>query len=253
MLRPLNVGEILDRSFSLYRSQFGPMVGTALALYLPLAVMLAVFGLIEASDSPSVLIAGGAFALLIMPLMLVGMVLALGSLTYQASRAYMGHPAGVGESLRHGFSRFFALAFAMILTGIGIFLGLFGLLIGALIVWVLLFAVVPAVVIERRGPVSALQRSADLAEGDWWRIFAVIVVALLIATLPSTALEVMMASAGNAEDPVYVGLVQALSSLVNALTYPFSVAATVILYYDRRVRAEGLDVELMANAAPVLA
>lgn len=251
MLRPLNVGEILDRAFSLYRSQFGPMLGTALTLYLPLAMLSVIFGVVAASGSDAALLAGGALALLIGPMMLVGVVLALAALTYQASRAYMGHPATVGEAVRHGFSRFFPLALAMILTGIAIMLGLLGLLIGALIVYVLLFAVVPAVVIERRGPLSALQRSAELAEGDWWRICAVIVVAGLIATLPSTAVELLMASAVTADDPMTSGFVGALGALVNALTYPFSVAATVILYYDRRVRAEGLDVELMAAAAPV--
>lgn len=251
MLRPLNVGEILDRAFSLYRSQFGPMLGTALTLYLPLAMLSVIFGVVAASGSEAALLAGGTLALLIGPMMVVGVVLALAALTYQASRAYMGHPATVGEAVRHGFSRFFPLALAMILTGIAIMLGLLGLLIGALIVYVLLFAVVPAVVIERRGPLSALQRSAELAEGDWWRICAVIVVAGLIATLPSTAVELLMASAVSAEDPMTSGFVGALGALVNALTYPFSVAATVILYYDRRVRAEGLDVELMAAAAPV--
>jgi hypothetical protein len=253
MLRPLNVGEILDRSFSLYRSQFGPMLGTALTLYLPLAVLWVILGVAGASGSDAALAGGGMLALLIGPMMLVGFVLALAALTYQASRAYMGHPATVGEAMRHGFARFFPLALAMILTGLAIMLGLFGLLIGALIVYVLLFAVVPAVVIERRGPLSALQRSAELAEGDWWRICAVVVVAALIATLPSTALEFVMASTGNARDPLFTGLVGALSALVNALTYPFSVAATVILYYDRRVRAEGLDVELMAATAPATA
>jgi hypothetical protein len=253
MLRPLNVGEILDRSFSLYRSQFAPMLGTALTLYLPLAMLSAIFGAAAASGSEEALLAGGALALLIGPMMLVGVVLALAALTYQASRAYMGHPATVGEAVRHGFARFFPLALAMILTGIAIFLGLFGLLIGALIVYVLLFAVVPAVVVERRGPLSALQRSAELAEGDWWRICAVVVVAGLIATLPSMAVELLMASAVSAEDPMSRGFVSALGALVNALTYPFSVAATVILYYDRRVRAEGLDVELMAATAPVTA
>lgn len=251
MLRPLNVGEILDRSFALYRSQFGPLLGTALTLYLPLAMMSAIGGVAAASGSDAALAGGDILVLLIAPMMLVGVVLSIAALTYQASRAYMGHPATIGEAVRHGFARFFPLALAMILTGIAVFLGLFGLLIGAVIVYVLLFAVVPAVVIERRGPLSALQRSAELAEGDWWRICAVVLVAGLIATLPTMVVEFVLASATSADDPMTQGFVSALGALVNALTYPFSVAATVILYYDRRVRAEGLDVELMAATAPV--
>lgn len=238
-LRPLNVGEILDRAFSLYRGQFVPLLGTSFACYLPLAALSVLLGMVGTAGS----------LMLMMLAAYVVLVLAVGSLTYQASRAYMGHPATPGESLRHGLVRLVPLAVAIILTGIAIGLGFLGLIVGALIVWVLLFAVVPAVIIERRGPIEALQRSADLAEGDWWRIFLVLLVAWLIAGLPPMVFEAMMRSAGDATDPMYAGLTQAVTALVNALTYPFSVTVTVILYYDRRVRAEGLDVELMAAAA----
>lgn len=241
-LRPLNVGEILDRSFSLYRGHFGPLLGTSVALYLPLTLLGVMDGVATARGS------GSGLGVL---LQLVAVVLVVGGLTYQASRAYMGHPASVAESIRHGLTRFPALVAALALTVIGIVLGLFGMLIGALIVWVLLFAVVPTVVVERRGPIAALQRSAALAEGGWWRICAVMVVSLLIVLLPSFALQMLMATAPTAGDPLFDGLMEALIAVLDTLTYPFSVTATVILYYDRRVRAEGLDVELMAATAPV--
>lgn len=241
-LRPLNVGEILDRSFSLYRGHFGPLLGTAVALYLPLTLLGVMDGV--AGGWGAGLGVGGL-------IQLAAVVLVVGGLTYQASRAYMGHPASVAESIRHGLTRFPVLLVALVLTFTGVALGLLGMLVGALIVWVLLFAVVPAVMVERRGPLAALQRSAELAEGGWWPICAVMVVSLLIVLLPSFALQMLMSTAPTAGDPLFEGLVEAVIAVLDTLTYPFSVIATVILYYDRRVRAEGLDVELMAATAPV--
>jgi hypothetical protein len=38
-----------------------------------------------------------------------------------------------------------------------------------------------------------------------------------------------------------------LQSLAGALVLPFSVATTVLLYFDIRVRKEGFDVEMLAR------
>jgi preprotein translocase subunit SecG len=41
---------------------------------------------------------------------------------------------------------------------------------------------------------------------------------------------------------------QVLSQLTRTLTFPFSLGAMVLLYYDRRVRTEALDVQMMAES-----
>jgi hypothetical protein len=43
-------------------------------------------------------------------------------------------------------------------------------------------------------------------------------------------------------------LQQVANSVTGALTTPFLVASLVILYFDRRVRTEALDVQLAADA-----
>jgi hypothetical protein len=40
---------------------------------------------------------------------------------------------------------------------------------------------------------------------------------------------------------------QVVGQLVNALTTPYAVATVVLLYYDRRVRTEALDVQMFAE------
>lgn len=237
-LRPLSVGEILDRAFALYRTHFAAFVATSLAIYFPLAAVQ--FGMI-ALDNPG-LVAAAPFV------WCACTVLLLGALTAQTGHAYMGAPADTQTAVGVAVRRFPSLLTVFVLTVIGIFLGLFGLVIGAALVWVLLFAAVPVVALEGRGPFAALRRSTELAEGDWMRIFLVLLVAFVIAGLPSIAFKVVAGVAGGGESLAGAGTMVAASTLLDALTYPYSVAATVVMYYDRRVRAEGLDVQLLEAA-----
>jgi hypothetical protein len=41
---------------------------------------------------------------------------------------------------------------------------------------------------------------------------------------------------------------QVLAQVAQTLTIPFSAGALVLLYYDRRVRSEALDVQMMAES-----
>ncbi|HEX8392328.1 MAG TPA: hypothetical protein VF665_08245 [Longimicrobium sp.] len=253
-LRPLSVGEILDGAFKVYRNQFGTMLATSMALYVPLALIQLLGGWMTSSmatdaeaNAGGVLVAS-LLALLAMPVWLIGLFAMLGALTYQASRAYMGQPVSAGDSIRHGFSRFWSLVGAMFLVGICTMLGAVAFLIGAIFVWIMMFGVVPAVVIEGRGAGDSLSRSYELSKGAWGPIFLVMVVAALIAGLPGWAVQAVTMM-GMEPGSMSAAIGAAVSTLLSAITYPFSIAATVILYYDRRVRAEALDVQLAANLA----
>lgn len=235
-LRPLSAGEILDRAFSLYRAHLAVLLGTAVTAMAPLLLMQTLWAL----GMPLL----GPWADLVLQLATV--VLGYASLTYVAGRLYMGHGTTVAEGLWQGGARIVPLSAAFLLMMIGIGLGFLGLVIGAVIVWVLLFAIVPVVVLERGGPLTAIRRSVSLAEGDALRIFAILTVAYVIASLPSAAVQFSMSMSGNG-GPNQSALAGALALLVSALTYPFSIAVTVILYYDRRVRMEGLDMQLAAG------
>jgi hypothetical protein len=116
-----------------------------------------------------------------------------------------------------------------------------------------LFAVLPAVVIEKVGPADSILRSFRLALGALPRVAGVVGVAFVIVFLP---LIVVMAVTGGFQAFTDPGAVpsagsfwaqQVGNSLTSALTTPFMVAALVILYFDRRVRTEAYDVQLAAD------
>jgi len=117
--------------------------------------------------------------------------------------------------------------------------------------------VAPAVVLERRGPIEAISRSWEMVKGAWGEVFLVIFIASMIATLPGSAVGMLAMVGGlviSGGDPDTLMAAQAvgqvLSQLTRTLTIPFSLGATVLLYYDRRVRTEALDVQMMAESLP---
>lgn len=106
------------------------------------------------------------------------------------------------------------------------------------------------------GIIGSLRRSADVVRGSWWRCFGIYLLIMIIVIVVIQALSVVSLVAGAFSDPFEgVGfgtlLLGAFSGvLATAVTAPFLAGAVALLYIDRRIRAEGLDIDL-ARAAGV--
>ena len=119
----------------------------------------------------------------------------------------------------------------------------------------------PAIVLERQGVVASLRRSRSLVRGAWWRTFGILLLVNLIAQVlagilgvPFTVLTLLVAWVTGDGLNVYAILpllVTALGTIVaSAVTWPFTAVSTALIYVDRRMRREALDLEL-AGAAGV--
>ncbi len=151
---------------------------------------------------------------------------------------------------------------------------LVGLPLGAWL-WVRLALATPALMLEttgggssgtmsapgtrRTGVREALRRSWILVGGAWWRTFAILLLTIILAAVlggvlaaPFAVLGAALEAAGPLEPASVPQLaLGALGSvLATTVTAPFTAAVTVLLYVDRRIRREGLDIEL-ARAAGV--
>lgn len=261
-LRPLSLGEVLDGAFTIYRRQFSSLFLTALIPQLPMIVLLGLYygflGSLTGAGgdlSPGTAIGMMVAALLLLPVALAGSFTAVGGVTFQVARAYTGAPVTTGEAIRRGFQRCLPMTGAYFVVGVLSMFGMLAFIIGFFVVWVSAFAVAPAVVLERRGPLEAISRSWALIKGAWGEVFLVVFIASMIAALPGTAVGMFAMIGGlviSHGDPDKLMAVQAvgqvLSQITRTLTIPFSLGATVLLYYDRRVRTEALDVQMMAES-----
>jgi hypothetical protein len=261
-LRPLSLGEMLDGAFTLYRRQFASLFLTALVPQLPAMVMVTLFygylGAIagKGEPGPSTLFGFGIGTLVFAVVWMVGFATTFNAVTFQTARAYTGAPVTTGEALRRGLSRALPLILAIMVVFFLTVLGFCAFIIGAFVVWIACFAVVPAVVLERRGPIEAISRSWQLVKGAWIEVFLATLIAGLIAGIPAWTVQAFSVLGGQllvgGDDPQAAMVVQAVSQvlgqLASTLTIPFSLGVTVLLYYDRRVRTEALDVQMMAES-----
>ena len=255
-LRPLSLGEILDGAFALYRQHFGTLFLTAFLPMLPVLVFWAAFPLFAEGTLEQVTELANLAGWFLAPYTLPATLLIWGALLHQLSQAYLGSPVSIREGYRHAARRLLPLLGVTLLGALLVGLGLILVIIPGILLIIMFFAAPPAVVIEGRGPIEALGRSRDLARGAWGRIFGTLLLLFLITALPGFALAaaagvgvaVSGSGAGAAlESPWLFTAFQALGVLINALTTPFVSAGLVLLYYDRRVRSEALDVELAAE------
>ncbi len=117
-----------------------------------------------------------------------------------------------------------------------------------------------ALMLERQPVLAALGRSRRLVRGSWWRVFGVLLLGTIIATvigqiisIPFGFASIFTYDAGNPNaipGLPYFALNTLGASIAGTITYPFSAGVAVLLYVDLRMRREALDLEL-ARAAGV--
>lgn len=208
---------------------------------------------------------------------LAGLVLT-GALVAVVGKAVLGQPAPAGEVWATVRPRLWALLGLSLLTGLigvapmvvgilvavvlGISTGGVGLVLGIPLAFAgvgfgsylyIRFALAaPALVLEKAGITTALRRSAVLVKGSWWRVLLVLFLAGLIAgtlsaiiSLPISLVALLVTGGDNAGSG-YLIAQQVGAGLASVLVAPFSAGVHALLYVDRRMRAEGLDVALQA-------
>jgi hypothetical protein len=295
-LRPLTLGELLDRSFSLYRRHFWLFVGI-MALPSLLALGFGVVITVFSPDpvNPESMAAGDAnpaemvgtvvwFIIAMIGMAVVYFItyaVALGATTVAVSELYMGRPVtirGAYAPLQGKVGRLALLlvlvslrlfaAFLLIFVSAGvagalgalgspIFAGLFFLagLFGAAALWlwmILRYAVaVPAAVLEDETSTDAIRRSIDLTRGSLLRVFALLAFTMVITYAVLAIFQGPFVFAGMMAGPesptaFWMNLAGTITgSIGGAFTGPLMIVAFAVLYYDLRVRNEGLDLQIM--------
>lgn len=146
---------------------------------------------------------------------------------------------------------------AGLLLGVPLALAGVGLAVYLYVRW----SLAPAAALLERAPVRvSLRRSGVLVRRSWWRVLGILLLTFVIAGFVRQVLQVPFLALGATSGGFGALLsgqggtrLLVLSSLAGgfsqALVAPFTAGVTALLYIDRRMRAEGLDVALTAAAA----
>ena len=271
-LRPLDVGDLLDETFRLYRRHFWLLIGVDAVALLPAAVVsLAPASLLTLMTTRpgSMTNAGGSVdtagvlafcgsALFAWLVSIVANFLLFAAMMPAISEARLGRRITVRAAYARGLRR------------LGPLLGLtivYGLVTGLLTMTVIGIPVAiylsvawgfafPVLLLEGKAIGRAISRSAELVRGSWWRVLGIGLLLFLLYTIAGVLFSIPSGLVSGLAlvlqlSNILLVLVSALSVLLSAagqiLVSPILYCGWILLYYDLRVRKEGFDLELLAQ------
>jgi hypothetical protein len=244
--RARSIPEIVDAVFQLYRAdglQYIAVAALASAPWLIVQLIVA-----PGTTAPPVTPAEVGHTLAVAVTVGLGGWLSAALMTAVivklGSHAYLGEPGArdVLAAVRDVVPRIPAILGAAVIKYVLLVVGLIFLLVGGLYVVARFFAVFTTIVLEGKGPLAAFARSSELARGRKWHILGTMLLVWFIYLLISLGIT---AFARMADSTVVLTVASYAYTIVG---YPFIGLAETVLYYDARIRGEGLDVELMAGA-----
>jgi hypothetical protein len=212
-------------------------------------------------------------------------ILLSGMLTVVIGRAVFGTSITIGEAWQRLRGRLWALIGFAVLEVLGaavvvaIWLGIvagvafaagrvaaavvgipLGLALAALLVYLAtMLSFTPSIIVlERLEIFPAISRSFKLVRNDFWRVFGIWLLGQIVAGMIAAAVSVPFSIGGqillvSASSTVVALIALVLLSVGSAIgqiiTAPFTAGVVVLLYTDRRIRAEAFDLVLHTGAA----
>jgi hypothetical protein len=286
-LRPMSTGEVLDRSFAIYRKHFSLFLSIAAVTHL---VSLAYQLLTIKSATPHVRHMGPYY-------LHVGLSWAFSTVVLTFSQAatvkavaavHLGEATSVWAAYRglrgRILSIFGVLAYVFLIAGLAtvalvfvaaIILGAllvasgsaglarsqavnaaigFGVVGGVLAIFVAVYAryalAIQACVVENLGAWAAMKRSVSLSKGGRLRIAAVYLVFVILSLTAILALAWLAGLAGRPWHSRFGNLIlnDVSTFVAGSLTGPLVTIGISLLYYDERVRKEAFDLQLMLSS-----
>jgi len=283
-LRPLTLGELLDRTFSLFRSRFWLFTGISASAA---AIELVVAGtgrviVHHYTTNPQVLYSAAlGVTYLASFIYFFFYCITQAATCWAMSEVYLSRPASIASSLRAVRGKWYAwigiaiwqawsaawpfmalfIPFVILLTlkivlptfgsvlfGILAVLALIGAVVYGVIAYIRNSLAIPAKVVEGMTVRKAMRRSKDLADGAKRRIFVLglIVWALFVVAGVLQAPFSMMALLAPGKSHIISEMVAlVIMFFARSVVTPVASIGLCLIYFDQRVRREAFDIEVL--------
>jgi hypothetical protein len=263
-LRPLEIGDLLDETFRMYRRHFFLFAGLSVLVSIPSAALSGFFsyalfnGVLQSTNPGQPLNLSSLEPTLVAAAIILVVSIALipffyGAVTFAACESALGRSVTAAGVLRGVLRRYFQLLGYWLLIGLMVIA--FCLLPLWIWIWVSWVVVMPVMFIENAGLGAAMNRSWRLVEGRWWRTFLIVFLIFIVFYAVRFALSAFIALGQTLLQLVISPLVVvwisgATGVIVDSLVNPVFQIAIVLIYFDLRVRREGLDLFQLAQGLP---
>lgn len=260
----MGVGQIIDAAIRLYRRSWKvfvaivawPLVPLALAQALAFRNVTPTLGSFNANNPPTTL--GGAFstvfpghtAALLAAFSFIHYFLVFPFLTAAVSRAagdmYLGRDVTVKQVYRVALGLFGAIVWVIVLVAFPVALGLL-LVIPGIYLGVRLILSPIALMLEGARGGRALGRAWALTKGNWWRMFGLGLLTILLTYIVTAIAAVAFAILAHVAGPVGWVVSGVGSAAATVIVTPFTTIVLVLAYVDLRIRKEAFDLSILAS------
>ena len=235
--------------------------------------------------SPGVVLGSSASSLAGAGATWLSSILLSGMLTVVVGRAVFGTSITISEAWQRLRPRLWALigftvievigavvlvaVVVLIISGVAVAAGgvaaaiagvplLLALIVGLVYLGTMLSFAPSVIVLERLQIVPAISRSFKLVRNDFWRVLGIRLLGGIVAAVIAGAVTVpfsfggqILLVSGSSTLAALIALVLLSigSAIGQIITAPFSAGVVVLLYTDRRIRAEAFDLVLQTGAA----
>lgn len=251
-LRPLSLGELFDETLSIYGRnflKFSSVIALAVAPFI-------IFGIVDAAPFARRFLSAsfsgitpkevaGYIAWWVLP---IAVFLALNVTVKMAADAKFGAEVSPRAALNYVAARLGALLFSFFLVCFVSCFAMIGMFVPGVVVIVMFIFSLHITLFEKRRAIPAMRRSAFLIQSFWWRTFFLVGFAfafiMTLSSLPSIATGLLRYFIS---DPVRNILDSTLALGALVFTLPVATILSTALYFDLRIRKEGLDLEIACD------
>ena len=265
-LRPMTLGEVLDRTFTLYRERFLLFAGISALPYLVVMIFRFVVLLFQRANitngAPSTpgqtigffgSVVVGLVGTVFLTFILTG--IAQSATIWAVSELYLGRETSVGTAYSSSMKRVVMVLLAIFFVWLASFVGLMFLIIPGVYIACRLAITIPAVVVERDSVFEAMERSWQLVEGSVGQMFLLLLLVWVIQSAVGGLLQLpvffFVFTAAVAKQQVSVGVTAysyVAEFVAQVLAGPVGTISASLMYYNLRVQKEGFDIQHLLSS-----
>ena len=234
LLRPRDLGGLFGDSFNTYMRHFPAFLALGAAVVIPVELVVSGIGLGQLTGHYSTATRTGEQLINAAELYLVIAPLVTAMVVHALLAVADGQRPKSGPAIVSGLEAFRPVFAAVLLAAGGVILGLFLLIIPGIWLFVRWAFVPQAVVLDGRRGTQALQRSAELVTGSWWRVLGISLFTGIAAAIPAAIISVPAEAWAKAADSEAILL--AGQMVASTLVTPFQVLMLTLLYFDLLAR-----------------
>lgn len=249
-LESMSFGMILDRTINLFFKNFGLLVGIIVVpqILIRLSGLLYTNLISHSFDSDS-FFRIYLYLPFIMLIYLLIFSISSSAVTVAISSRYLGKEITIVRAYKIAFRRLGVLLGAWIVAVILIFLGYFLFVIPGIILMILFSLLTPVVMLESLTASQSRKRARELIKGHCWKAFWLLVIyyALYYAIYYGLCFLAGLFSGFIMNFP-YSTIAQLINAVLSIVTAPIPAIIIILVYYNQRIRKEGFDLALLAEA-----